>query len=184
MKNRSVFVLTFCLLVLFAGCQNPEEKSGGYKNEVNEDSSTQDTEPAVVSGESVVNVAALANKSHTEFDQVFGNAAKVSPVRVNEKHMPGEYREYPVAGHPKGLSVRFHKDEAKRFNLLLGAPSRSASEALMSEFVIDVSKLKKAKGDPLSDTWAGTFDGVKFKTVYAKRGKPGGNFIMLHAEVE
>ena len=51
-------------------------------------------------------------------------------------------------------------------------------------FVIDVSKLKKVKGDPLSDTWKGTFDGVKFKTVYAKRDKAGGNFIMLHAEVE
>ena len=131
----------------------------------------------------MVNIAALADKSHKEFDHVFGDATKVSPVRVNKKHMPGEYREYGILSHPKGLSVRFHKDKAKRFNLLLGAPSTSSADALMETFVIDVSKLKKVKGDPLSDTWKGKFDGVNFKTVYAKRDKAGGNFIMLHAEV-
>ncbi|MEZ5346155.1 MAG: hypothetical protein R2681_11450 [Pyrinomonadaceae bacterium] len=132
---------------------------------------------------SEVDVPLLANKGVSEFDEIFGEAVKVTKITDRPDLMPGEYREYRVAGHPKGLSVRFYKDSAKRFNLLLGKPESSSEEALLDIFKIDVKKLKRTAGDPLSETWKGRLGKLNFETAYAKRGKSGGDFVMLHAEV-
>jgi len=130
-----------------------------------------------------VDVPKLANKSAEHFDEIFGDPVKISPVRNNPKLIPGEYREYKVEGHRKGLSVRFHRDKAKRFNLLLGKPEKTSTNALATIFKIDVKKLSRVQSDPLSETWKGKFGTVTFETAYAKRSKSSGEFIMLHAEV-
>ena len=130
-----------------------------------------------------VNVPKLANKSVKDFDKTFGEATKVKEIKDNPRLMPGEFREYKVKGHPKGLSVRFYKGKAKRFNLLLGKTEKSAQDALKKIFKIDVSKMQKAKVESLSETWKGNLKGTNYKTVYAKRSKPNSDFVMLHAEV-
>jgi hypothetical protein len=44
--------------------------------------------------------------------------------------------------------------------------------------------MKQIKSDSLSETWAGQANGINFKTAYAKRSNDGGDFVMLHAEIE
>ena len=126
----------------------------------------------------------LANQPVQAFDDIFGVAVKISEINDDPSMMPGEYRLYNVAGNPKGLSVRFFKGKAKRFNLLLGAPRKTSKDALFELFRIDVSKMKVVRGEELSEKWVGESGGVTFKTAYAKREAANGDFTMVHAEVE
>ncbi len=181
-KTSSLLLIILAFGV--AACRNANE-------ELRKSPSTETTPKTIITPEnkptlkvSYVDVPTLADKSAQEFDELFGTPLKISPVRNNPKLMPGEYRRYAVADHPKGLSVRFYKNKAKRFNLLLGKKESSAEDALRQIFRIDVSKLKKVTGDPLSETWKGKSGGIEFKTAYAKRDKSSGKFVMLHAEVE
>ncbi len=132
---------------------------------------------------SAVDVPELVNKSASYFDDQFGKPVKITLIENVPALMPGEYREYQIEGHPKGLSVRFHRDKAKRFNLLLGKPGESAEKSLAKIFRIDVKEMNRVKTDPLSESWTGRSGVVSFKTAYAKRDKPGGKFVMLHAEI-
>ena len=178
-----VAVLT---VLLSFGCGS-ETQNSGDNSELKEDNRSAKVpakEKPQTATASDVDVIALANKSKKSFDKYFGDAVKTTKIKDNPKFMPGEYREYRVKGHPKGLSVRFYRNKAKRFNLLLGSPEKSASAALKTIFKIDVRKMKKIVGDPLSETWKGKSGSIVFKTAYAKRDKPGGSFIMLHTEVK
>lgn len=132
-----------------------------------------------------VNVPQLAGRPPEAFDLIYGKPLKIVPIRDNPALMPGEIREYRVAGHPKNLSVRFYQNRARRFNLLLGRPARSARRALDEFFRIDVGRRPADRSGawPLSEKWRGRIGGVDFVTLYAKREKPEGNFTMLHAEV-
>lgn len=175
------------MLILFSfGCQNSESVE---KAETNINTSIAPTAQKKVTDEKVqfakfVDVPNLANKSAAEFDKVFGEPVKITPIKDNRAMMPGEYREYKVAGHPKNLSVRFYKDQAKRFNLILGTPLKSSKQALSDIFKVDVKNAEPdTKSEPLSEKWKGTFSGVSFVTLYAKREKSGSDFTMLHAEV-
>lgn len=177
-----VIVLLFTFFT-FPGCKRSEE-TGVSKSISNDDDSSQrenSTKPLML--KSYVDVIKLANKSQEFFENEFGGAIKVTEIKNNPRLMPGEFREYKVQGHPKNLSIRFYKGEAKRFNLLLGAPEKSGVKALERIFKIDVGEMKRVKTDVLSENWSGTSNGVKLKTAYAKRGKSGGDFVMLHAEV-
>ena len=167
------------LLCLTFSCQSAQEN----KLEVKSESSpiiTKTVEPKELKHS--IDVSKLVNKSATELDKTFGEPEKITPAAI-AKEMPGEYRLYKMADHPKGLSVRFYKDKAVRFNLILGTPEKSASQALLKNFNIDVSKMTSVKGESLSETWKGNFNGVNFSTAYAKREKAGSEFIMIHAEI-
>ncbi len=94
---------------------------------------------------SEVNVPELANKSAFYFDEQFGKSVKITPKENVPALMPGEYREYKIDGHPKGLSARCHRDKAKRFNLLLGKPKDSAEKSLAKIFRIDVGEMNGSK---------------------------------------
>jgi hypothetical protein len=176
----------FCFLLIALGCGNSESVETEDTNIATKQAPAVQKTPAVSETKlkKDVDVIRLANKSASFFDEAFGEPEKITPVKGNPQFMPGEYRQYRVAGHPKGLSVRFYKDQAKRFNLLLGEGEKSSEEALKDIFKIDVGKLKRAKSDSLSETWNGKSGKVNFTTAYAKRGKAGGDFVMLHAEVK
>lgn len=141
--------------------------------------------PSEVEIPGFVDVPQLAGRPPEAFDLIYGKPLKVVPIRDNPALMPGEIREYRVAGHPKNLSVRFYQNRAQRFNLLLGRPAQSARRALDEFFRVDVGRRPsdRSAARPLSEKWRGRIGGVDFVTLYAKREKPGGNFTMLHAEV-
>ena len=174
-------LILFLTLAVAAGC--------GFSNKTETESEPKGSptkakvKPTLKVVKMRVNVPRLANKSAAHFDKRFGKPSKVAKITNQPALMPGEYREYRMKRHPKGLSVRFYKDRAKRFNLLLGKPKKNSAGALKRIFGIDVGKLKSAKGAPLSETWKGNYKGVEFVTAYAKRDKPGGRFVMLHAEI-
>lgn len=131
-----------------------------------------------------VDVPQMANRSPAEFDKIFGKPVQITEIKDNPAMMPGEFRLYSVSGHPKGLSVRFFKGQAKRFNLLLGEPQKSSKNALREVFKINVGEISPDKtSEPLSEKWKGKFNGINFVTVYAKKEKVTGDFTMVHAEV-
>lgn len=178
--------LAFSLAILFAGCKSSE---GEHKTVTNtavkqEKSDSKTQELTVKQLKTDVDVIRFANKSVSVFDEEFGEPVKVTEIEDNPRLMPGEFREYRVAGHPKNLSVRFYKDKAKRFNLLLGKSEKSSKDALKNIFKIDVGGMRQINSNSLSETWAGQVNGINFKIAYAKRNRTGGDFVMLHAEVE
>ncbi len=181
-----LFLALFCLTFIF-GCSRISEKAeiAADNKETNAESVlTNKGFPEKSELNTNVDVIRLANQSTFILDNEFGQPLKITPIKDNPKLMPGEFREYAVKGHPKNLSVRFYKDKAKRFNLLLGTPEKSSKNALMEIFKIDVGKMRQIKTDTLSETWSGKFEEINLKTAYAKRSKAGGDFVMLHAEVE
>jgi hypothetical protein len=186
LKYLDKVFIGFCLLFIALGCGNSENEktkiTNGAAKQTPEVQRTREVSESKLKKD--VDVIRLANRSASFFDETFGTPEKITPVKGNPKFMPGEYRQYRVKGHPKGLSVRFYKDKAKRFNLLLGKGEKSSKKALQEIFKIDVKNLRRARSDSLSETWKGKSGKVNFTTAYAKRNKAGGDFVMLHAEVK
>lgn len=186
MKNFSILFSSITLILLMLACGSSSEKNtdvNSNKNTAVEKATPQST-PEPAKSVKIVDVPKLADKSPKEFDDTFGEPVKITKIKDNPRLMPGEYREYKVEGHPKNLSVRFYKDQAKRFNLLLGTPEKSSQDALSNIFKIDVGGMRKVKSEALSETWKGSADGIRYKTAYAKRSRAGVDFVMLHAEIE
>ncbi len=182
-------ILFFIVLILSSlNCGNTEiAETSNSKNPVSESPQKEVSAVKVETREApkVVEVPTLANKSSADFDKIFGKPIQITEIKDNPALMPGEYRLYTVSGHPKGLSVRFFKDKAKRFNLILGMPLKSSNEAILEVFKINVGKISPDKNsEPLSEKWKGKFNGINFATVYAKREKLNGDFTMVHAEIE
>jgi hypothetical protein len=179
MTKLVYFTLFLCALI-FSGCQKTEEVKISNQPVTPVPSNTPNliTENAVKA-----DVPRLAGKTAAEIDKILGKPDKITPATI-AREMPGEYRLYKIAGNPKGLSVRFYKGKAVRFNLILGNPFASAREALLETFNIDVKNSAPTvdKNEPLSEKWQGTFGGVRFATVYAKKDKQDGQFVMVHAE--
>lgn len=181
LKTSLAASISLVLILLSLGCGMAEDS----------ESKTDRTPKATVAVKtekpvdtSFIDVPQFANKTSAEFDAVFGKAVQITPIKDDPKMMPGEYRLYNVKTHPKGLSVRFYKDKAKRFNLLLGKPLNSSKAALSEFFRIDVgTNAPDKKSEPLSEKWKGTFNGINLVTVYAKRETANGDFTMVHAEV-
>ena len=180
-KIKITYLIIFSLSLFTFACQNSTENQTSKVN-----SATISPTPNVVNTPSelqkTADVPKFANKSAAELDKIFGQPEKITPATLASEK-PGEYRLYKMAGHPKGLSVRFYKDKAVRFNLILGTPEKSSRDALLKYFGIDVTKMTVVKGDSLSETWKGTSNGVNFSTAYAKRDDAKSDFVMIHAEI-
>lgn len=128
-----------------------------------------------------IDVSKLVNKNSSQLDKTLGN-----PLEVKATEDGGEYRLYSIENEPKGLAVRLYKNQAKSFNLLLTNPIASSKETLKRAFGIDVGKQSPIKDpkEPLSERFEGTFNGVKFSKLSAKKDDKGKGFIFVLAEVE
>lgn len=127
-----------------------------------------------------IEVTKLVKKSAAELDKIFGQPEEVKKIENN-----GEYRLYKIANQPKGLAVRFYGNQALSFNLILAKPFPNSQEAILKTFGIDVGKNTPSKDpkEPLSEKYQGTFGGVKFTKVSAKKDGKGNGFIFVLAEV-
>lgn len=168
------FVLAVFLFV--TGCQTATEQKV-------ETSIPQPTAAKIIApkNESVkmIDVPKLANQSAAEIEKILGK-----PTETKNIENEGEYRLYKIAGQTKGLAVRFYGGKAKSFNLILDKPLPTSKEALKQIFNIDVGNISPTK-DPketLSETYQGTFDGVKFTKVSAKKQANGSGFVFVLAE--
>lgn len=173
-------------LILFSGgCSEPPDTAINSTAELDSPVTPSNTKAPEKPAEipDFVDVPALANKPSAEFEKIYGASLKITKITDDKALMPGEYRLYQVTGHPKGLSVRFYKNAAKRFNLLLGEPVDSAQKALLEVFRINVKDARPDKKEPLSEKWSGILGGVRFETAYAKQEKASGGFTMVHAEI-
>lgn len=70
--------------------------------------------------------------------------------------------------------------------MLLTKPFSSSKETLKNAFGIDIGKAtpRKDPKEPLSESFQGTFNGVKFSKLSAKKDDQGKGFIFVLAEVE
>lgn len=131
--------------------------------------------------QAVVNVPQLAYKSTSEVDKILG---KPETIKLIKEPTAGEYRVYRIPNHPKGLAIRFYGDKAIDFNLILFAPLPASKQTLKDIFGINVGDVpfQIDSKEPLSEVWQGTFNGVKFTKVYAKRERENGGFIFVLAQ--
>lgn len=138
-------------------------------------------EPAPVKLPSTIDIPKLADKQIADFDAAFGKPQESKSIEND-----GEYRLYRVNGQSRGMAVRFFGGRAKEFNLILDRPLATSSEALRQVFAIDVGKTPPARNpkEPLTETYKGTFGGVKFAKVAAKKQQDGKGFILVLASVE
>jgi hypothetical protein len=182
-KTFGLSFIIFLLLWAF-GCQRAQETKP--KNAENSSAVVQPPQPnpEMPKTESVItiDVPKLAHKSAEEVDKILGPPFEIK--NINEQ-MPGEFRLYKFPNYPKGLAVRFVQNKAVSFNLILSKPLASSKEALKQVFNIDVGAAAPArdKNEPLTEKWQGTFSGVKFGKVAAKRENESRGFIFLLAEV-
>lgn len=178
MKFFILYFIFLAFLLFAAGCQ---------KVEVSEAVKPQPSPTPVVKNEVtqvstvVVDVPTLAGKSTVEVDKILGKPEVSQQVK---DPLAGEYRVYKIPNHPKGLAVRFYGDKATSFNLILSKTVPTSRQALKEIFGIDVGSAppKIDKKEPLSEVWQGTFNGVRFSKVYAKRERENGGFIFVLAE--
>jgi hypothetical protein len=181
LKISVALSISLVLILLSSACrkvEDSESKTDVLPKATAETKSEKPIEPIFV------DVPQFANKASAEFDVVFGKPVQITRIKDDPKLMPGEYRLYNIKSHPKGLSVRFYRDKAKRFNLILGTPLKSSKLALLDVFKIDIGSISPdLKSEPLSEKWRGTFNEINFATVYAKRETASGDFTMVHAEV-
>jgi len=176
------FAALFYAASVFFGCQKAEEsKISDAPVSTPEIVRTSTPKPE---SKAKIDVPQLAGKSPEELDKILGKPEKITPATV-AKETPGEYRLYKTEGNPKGLSVRFYRGKAVRFNIILEKSFAAAKDALLETFNIDVKNIPPTieKAEPLSQKWQGEFGGVRFTTVYAKKDKPNGQFVMVHAEI-
>lgn len=180
MTNFTSLSFALCLSLAAVGCQSAIETKPENSNiGSNQPAGTAKTPPK--SARAIpLDVAALANKTLAEFEEIFDKIEEgktVEPV--------GEFRLYRIAGQSKGLAVRFYGNRAKSFNLISDNAYPTSKEALKQIFNIDVGSLPPVKrnSEPLTESYQGTFGGVKFKKVSAKREGSGRGFIFVLAEV-
>ena len=67
----------------------------------------------------VIDLARLAGASSATVDSILGDPVTVTPVTSEPAKMPGEYRDYPVAGSTNPMTVRFRRDRAVFFTIYL-----------------------------------------------------------------
>ena len=169
-----------CLFLAALSCQKAQETSV----EVNRNIALEPTQIKIVAQKndsvSLVELTKLANKPPDEFNKIFGEAAEIKLIESS-----GEYRLYKTAKYPKGLAVRFFGGKAKTFNLILEDARATSKEAIRYNFGIDVGNIAptKDKNEPLSEVFKGTFGGVKFSKISAKRRENTAGFIFVLAEV-
>jgi hypothetical protein len=175
------YVLILLVLVVF-GCQKSEEVKP-ETNSVNPPKTLETAKNEIDTPEVrlPIDVLRLTNKTIDEVDKILGKPEEAKPTRDN-----GEYRLYKVFNEPKGLAVRFYDGQAKSFNLILTKPFSSSKEAIKKVFNIDVGKILPTKDtkEPLSEKYRGTFGGVKFNKISAKKDEKGNGFIFVLAEIE
>lgn len=163
-----------------AACSpRPESSSANQSNTVIP--SPTPTLPGVRKDLAPVDVVKLAGKTPDDFDREFGR-----PDEAKKQDGGVEYRLYKVFGQSRGLAVRFFGGKARQFNLIIDRPIATSKEALKSVFNIDVAGTRPLPNpkEPLTESYKGTFGGVKFSKVAAKKREDGNGFILVLAEIE
>lgn len=174
----------FAVIFLFLSalsCQKAQETSTQNTQNVAVQTTQAKTDSPKSENSAMAEVPKLANKSAAELDKIFGKPSETKPLEKG-----GEYRLYKTANYPKGLAIRFFGNKAKSFNLILDKPFTTSKDAIKKNFGIDVGNAAPIKDaqEPLSEIFKGTFGGVKFTKVSAKKQDNGNGFIFVLAEVE
>jgi len=180
LKMKIIIFLMFIGAVFLFGCQKAEEA----KTETNSATPAKTIERPKVETPKVAlpfDISKSVNKSSDELDQIFGKPEEIKPTDDG-----GDYRLYPIANQPKGLAIRLYGGKAKSFNLILNKSFSSSKEAIKQVFGIDVgnSPIIKNPKEPLTEQYRGTFSGVKFSKISAKKDEKGTGFIFVLAEVK
>ena len=170
----------FSLVFFGSGCQTATEtlNSNVSANSI-QPSRTPDA-PIKPEQTIPIDVPKLAGKSPAELDDFFG-----APQESATLENGGGYRLYKIAGQTKGLAVRFYGGRAKSFNLISDKPYATSKEAVRQVFNIDVGNSVPGKDakEPLTEMFRGTFGGVRFAKLSAKKQADGKGFIFVLAEV-
>jgi hypothetical protein len=178
MIRKFVFIL---LVSVAVGCRKAEDSKAETATPTPTKTITTKVETETPKATLPIEVAKLIEKSGDELDKIFGK-----PLEIKPDEEGAEYRLYKIEGEPKGFAVRFYGGKAKSFNMIFAKPISTSKAALQQVFKIDVgnSPLIKNPKEPLTEAYQGTFNGVKFTKVSAKKDGKGNEFIFVLAETK
>lgn len=171
------FVFSLITILSSAGCEKASQEQ--VKNVDKPAAQPTVIAPPSANSQSKIDVPNLVNKTPVEIDKIFG-----APAEAKEVENGGKFRLYKLPDYSKGLAIRFYSDRAKSFNLILDKPFATAKEAILKNLNIDLENAAPVKNatEPLSENYQGTFGGVKFTKVMAKKQQNGDGFIFVLAE--
>ena len=178
-KTYGVMILSVSICLFTVGCGKTDtaqvETNAGTPETQNPDKKTK----AKHINRLPVNVVKLVNKNSTELEDILGK-----PLEVKKTEDGGEYHLYEIENEPKGLAIRLYDDKARSFNVLLERKIKTSREALRSVFGLDVGSKTSIKDpkEPLSENYQGTFSGIKFSKISAKKDAQGKGFIFVLVE--
>jgi hypothetical protein len=94
------FTLAFLLFIV--GCQTTEV----VQTNKPQPSPTVEGKPvSTPENTAIIDLPRLAGKSAAEVEKILGKPLRSKPIK---DPLAGEYREYKIPNHPKGLAIRFY----------------------------------------------------------------------------
>lgn len=168
-----------------AGCQKAENGDVNSNRSAAGNVKIEQPTPDRNEPQSAVNIYQFAYNSPEDIEEVFGKPLEIKKITDVKAQMPGEYRLYRLNNNDKGLSVRFYRGKAVRFNVFLPQKEASSAKALRETFGVDVGGAPRVPSEQFVEKWQGNFAGLNFTTIYAMKEKPSDKgFAMVHAEIE
>ena len=168
MKNIALIIIV-PLVSLLTGCGNSTTtpitpNANAPQVAPSNTNKAPETRPqATVAG---INIPSLAGKSTDEIEAAVGKALRTVPITEPPQEVPGEYRNYDLAGMKDALSIRFYKGKAVA--LTLNVPARKelkTAEELGKLAGFDLAGKNPAKATEFVTQWNGQFGPARFAEV-------------------
>lgn len=171
--------LSLFLIILFSFACQKASQTEVKTNDLPPVEPTVSAPPPAANLQTKIDAANLVNKTPEEIDKIFG-----APAEAKDVENGGKFRLYKLPDYSKGLAIRFYGGRAKSFNLILDKSFPTAKEAILKNLNLDLENAAPVKdaAEPLSENYQGTFGGVKFTKVMAKKEQNGNGFIFVLAE--
>lgn len=132
----------------------------------------------------LVEIVPLAGQPPEVVDAALGPPTQINPIQRNPDQMPGEFRDYELAGLPGPLLVRFHRSRAVFFTVYLPHPEPSAEEALLRAG-IDMRGTNPDTRAPMAQWWRNRMiQGQRFVKVGAVSDGPASGYHTVQVEIE
>jgi hypothetical protein len=130
-----------------------------------------------------IEIVPLAGQPSAAIDTVLGRPSQINRINSNPSQMPGEFRDYDVAGLSGPLVVRFHRDRAVFFTAHLQQPEMTAEAALL-RVGIDMRRSDANTRAPMAHWWRErTIEGNQFTKVGAVSDGGSGGYDMVQVQL-